>query len=521
MPLPDLSSVTSYYNRFDPAQGYTGVAIRAGFGSQSAEINELQSMGDHHRAMLWNALSHDGVYLVPTDLPLGAAAPTIEFPETIISHKGFAVPVSLLEITGIANDELVGIIVTVDIVTETDDIDLLNPATGTPLYQMPGAYRIRRLGRWAKSTEPLGINDDFTPIYQFVGGSPSLVNPNVLNPGVGGGSVPGVDTQVIFNDSGVLAGHNNFVFNKTTQRLFSKSIFLNSELAFSKNNGAVPDYHLLPWKHTAPLVLNDSTPFNTYPSVYVGQYGQLTLSAGIVRREFPYGIAFCTYSPWPGDPTYDTVLNTGHLKMWYDGTFDRYLSGLDFFVPHYDLSNNLHRREASLNFSSAVDDDKIQLVSGDIEVQFYRSYAAAAFSFVKNDGLGSLTPYFDVLTTSIDATCTLLGGDGSVTLFASAAGHVFAQKSTGLRASTTYLVCQEDSLPVPTEYGEESPRVYVGRGPSDPGLALYKNASLLKIPNVSGGAPPSNPVGGGFLYVEAGALKYRGSSGTVTTLGPA
>lgn len=33
--------------------------------------------------------------------------------------------------------------------------------------------------------------------------------------------------------------------------------------------------------------------------------------------------------------------------------------------------------------------------------------------------------------------------------------------------------------------------------------------------------PTGNPSGGGFLYVESGALKYRGSSGTVTTLGAA
>ena len=33
--------------------------------------------------------------------------------------------------------------------------------------------------------------------------------------------------------------------------------------------------------------------------------------------------------------------------------------------------------------------------------------------------------------------------------------------------------------------------------------------------------PTTNPTGGGILYVEAGALKYRGSSGTVTTLGAA
>ncbi|MFD5161039.1 hyaluronoglucosaminidase [Streptomyces hawaiiensis] len=34
-------------------------------------------------------------------------------------------------------------------------------------------------------------------------------------------------------------------------------------------------------------------------------------------------------------------------------------------------------------------------------------------------------------------------------------------------------------------------------------------------------APTTNPTGGGILYVEAGALKYRGSGGTVTTIGPA
>ncbi len=34
-------------------------------------------------------------------------------------------------------------------------------------------------------------------------------------------------------------------------------------------------------------------------------------------------------------------------------------------------------------------------------------------------------------------------------------------------------------------------------------------------------APSANPVSGGILYVEAGALKYRGTSGTVTTLGAA
>jgi hypothetical protein len=35
------------------------------------------------------------------------------------------------------------------------------------------------------------------------------------------------------------------------------------------------------------------------------------------------------------------------------------------------------------------------------------------------------------------------------------------------------------------------------------------------------GVPTTNPVGGGVLYVQGGALRYRGSSGTVTNLAPA
>ncbi|MFD9618506.1 right-handed parallel beta-helix repeat-containing protein [Streptomyces virginiae] len=63
--------------------------------------------------------------------------------------------------------------------------------------------------------------------------------------------------------------------------------------------------------------------------------------------------------------------------------------------------------------------------------------------------------------------------------------------------------------------------------------ATMPNLSLLTSSKSYGGGvgvtfiancntvPTTNPTGGGLLYVEAGALKYRGSSGTVTTIGPA
>jgi hypothetical protein len=46
------------------------------------------------------------------------------------------------------------------------------------------------------------------------------------------------------------------------------------------------------------------------------------------------------------------------------------------------------------------------------------------------------------------------------------------------------------------------------------------SGAVISMKNVT--TPPnSNPSGGGILYVDAGALKYRGSSGTVTTIAPA
>jgi hypothetical protein len=54
----------------------------------------------------------------------------------------------------------------------------------------------------------------------------------------------------------------------------------------------------------------------------------------------------------------------------------------------------------------------------------------------------------------------------------------------------------------------------VGLGGSSFGSGV---GSLMFISN-AGTVPSTNPTGGGILYTEGGALKYRGSSGTVTTI---
>jgi hypothetical protein len=50
--------------------------------------------------------------------------------------------------------------------------------------------------------------------------------------------------------------------------------------------------------------------------------------------------------------------------------------------------------------------------------------------------------------------------------------------------------------------------------------AVGGGVGVLALANAA--TPPStNPTGGGIIYVQAGALKYLGSGGTVTTLGAA
>jgi hypothetical protein len=51
-------------------------------------------------------------------------------------------------------------------------------------------------------------------------------------------------------------------------------------------------------------------------------------------------------------------------------------------------------------------------------------------------------------------------------------------------------------------------------------IGFDSDAGYVYVSNISGAAP-GTPTSGGIMYVEAGALKYIGSGGTVTTIAPA
>lgn len=53
------------------------------------------------------------------------------------------------------------------------------------------------------------------------------------------------------------------------------------------------------------------------------------------------------------------------------------------------------------------------------------------------------------------------------------------------------------------------------------GTASYGTGAAHVLGMANATAPSTSPAGMGQLYVEAGALKFRGSGGTVTTIAPA
>jgi hypothetical protein len=86
-------------------------------------------------------------------------------------------------------------------------------------------------------------------------------------------------------------------------------------------------------------------------------------------------------------------------------------------------------------------------------------------------------------------------------------GDGTAARDTNLYRSAADVLRTDDTFHIGTNI-----RVNTASTAGGIGVVAMANATTL---------PASNPVGGGVLYVEAGALKYRGSSGTVTTIGPA
>jgi hypothetical protein len=139
--------------------------------------------------------------------------------------------------------------------------------------------------------------------------------------------------------------------------------------------------------------------------------------------------------------------------------------------------------------------------------------------------VGGTTTHFDFFRNNANGSLNIQGaqtGNNNIIL-----GPTSGNVGIGNNAPTSRLVVKGNGLTTGTTLN-------ITNSSNDSRLLVLDNGNIgvsvttafgngVKVIGISNATtvPNANPSGGGILYVEAGALKYRGSSGTITTIAPA
>jgi hypothetical protein len=119
-----------------------------------------------------------------------------------------------------------------------------------------------------------------------------------------------------------------------------------------------------------------------------------------------------------------------------------------------------------------------------------------------NLGIGTTSP-----VSKLDVRGVISGGDGTIRTVVS---YTASAGVTGTLTNHPYVIYANNAERARFEANGNTGLIgATSFGASSVGVVGIANATTV---------PTGNPTGGGVLYVESGALKYRGSSGTVTTI---
>ena len=149
-----------YYDDFDPQKSYTRILAVPGRVNQARETTQIQTMLQNQIARLGSLIYGNGTILSGCILAISedklsvTISPGSVFSDGIIIE--FVNNVSV-DITGVGT-EVVGIIKDEQVITETSDPSLKDPAVGFENYNEPGSHRLKEVWSWSKIyDEGIGI----------------------------------------------------------------------------------------------------------------------------------------------------------------------------------------------------------------------------------------------------------------------------------------------------------------------------------------------------------------------------
>lgn len=161
---------SQYYNRFDPSKRYKMLLFRAARGLQSAELNEIHSTLQNEIATIANTIFGDGSLLKGGAISRQGdtrdyLAASATFFAQGYTHQVLESSFTIEDMESVAY----GIAVSTEVISESEDPTLRDPALNTRNFNEPGAHRLRYTARWCKETEKQ-LDEAFYSLAQFIDG---------------------------------------------------------------------------------------------------------------------------------------------------------------------------------------------------------------------------------------------------------------------------------------------------------------------------------------------------------------
>lgn len=162
--------LTDYYNRHQSDKQYEKVMFRSGKGLQSAELNEIQSLAFEQTKGVADALLKEGDRVADGQVIVQADQGTAQVEAGKVYLRGMVrdVPAATLYIAMDRSVDI-GVWLTVETVTELEDSNLRDPASGTRNYNEPGAARQKYHCRWGQADDTSN-EGDFFPVHKVDNG---------------------------------------------------------------------------------------------------------------------------------------------------------------------------------------------------------------------------------------------------------------------------------------------------------------------------------------------------------------